>query len=852
MKNKVIRHCLLATAIAIGTSSVAGAQTLDDTAITAQPLSNALKVFADNSGLQVIYLTDIAAGIVTEGAAAGLSDIETLDQLLANTGLKYEFINERTVAIKAISENTGEDIAVGKFQPTSNEVFVARSETSAEKSRTTMPVNDLESDRIGYPIEELVVTAQKREQSIQDVPISIAALSGADLERQKLDNAKDIVTMVPNLQVYLPFGDGGAPIFTLRGITASDYSQNQGRPVAMYVDETYRSSGTFEAVQLYDLKRVEVLRGPQGTLYGKNATGGAINLITNKAGFEREGYLTLGAGNFGRLEAKGAAQSGLIDDVLAARVAFTYVNTDGLVENKFPGASDQAETDLYGVRINLLYTPTDDLAANLRLYKSRSKGENSGILAGNVDASITGVDRTGLDFHTNNANFQAEKRIENSGVALTLNWDVNDAYRLTSITAYDEGKWLSPEDDDGMQISLNENEFSAPDAEQISQELRITSDLSGPFNWIGGLYWGRDKVDLRNIFRFFNDPSLGLDFGLGGLGFNQSNSLSQTRESMAAYLHTTYDITDVLTLTLGARYTEDDTKVEDYTAAIGATPVGSAPGFGIPTITNTPDIDFTDTNFGFKVGLDWQVSENTLLYGSFSQGYRAGAINAQAYYSPASITTVEPEELDAFEIGVKTQLFNNRLMINGAIFYYDYTNQQFLDVVGAVEVLRNAEKSEVLGVDLDATINLSEKLALRAGLGYLDPEYEKLALAGIDFSGNQMIGAPRFNFNAAVDWRVSETSWGAISVHLDTNYISETFHDAPNNPALAQESYWLANGRISLDSNDDRYSIALWAKNMFDKEYITFGFDTAGYGLGFDLLSRGAPRTFGAELTYRF
>lgn len=706
----------------------------------------------------------------------------------------------------------------------------------------------------GFGIEEIVVTAQKREQSLQDVPVSISALTSADIERQRLASPADIAIMVPNLQVYLPFGDGGAPIFTLRGITASDYSQNQGKPIAMYVDETYRSSGTFEAVQLFDLERIEVLRGPQGTLYGKNATGGAINLVTKKAGFENEGFINVGVGDYNRREVKGAYQGGLIDEVLAARMAFTYVKQDGLVENKFPGASDQNETDLYGVRLNLLYQPSDNVQANLRIQKSRSKGEGAGVLAGRIDTAITaGVDRTGLDFHENSSNYAAEKRVENESIGLTVNWDVSENYTLTSITAYDEGKWLNPEDDDGMPIRLDENEFNAPDAEQISQELRITSNYSGAFNWIGGLYWSRDEVDVENILRLWNEPSVGFDFGLGGFGFNMRNDFSQTRDSIAAYLHTTYDLSDSLTLTVGLRYTEDDVEVEDYNAAIGATPAGvlEAP-FDIPTIVGAK-MDQSDNNFSVKLGLDWAVTEQTMLYASFSQGYRGGAINAQAFLDISEITTVEPEELDAYEVGIKTQLFDNRVQLNGALFYYDYTDQQFLDVAaGGLQVLRNAEESEVTGVDLEATISVSEKLTVRLGLGYLDPEYKKLSLGGVDLSGNQLIGAGELNFNAAVDWGFAKMEWGLLSLHLDASYNDDTFYDAANQSALAQEGYWIANTRLALTADDDRYEVALWAKNVFDEEYITFGFDTAAFGLGFDFLSRGAPRTFGAEFTYRF
>ena len=702
-------------------------------------------------------------------------------------------------------------------------------------------------------LEEVTVTAQKREQSMQDVPVSVSALGSSDMDKMGIESVKDIALMVPNLGVYSPYGDGGAPIFTLRGVTSSDYSQNQGRPVAMYIDEVHRGVGALEMGQMFDLERVEVLRGPQGTLYGKNATGGAINLVTKKPDFEKEGYVMLGLGNYNRTEVEGAYQAPLIDDVLAGRVAVTYLKTDGYVENVFPGGNDQNETDMWAARVNLLYTPVDNFEALLRINSAESTGENLGVYAGNADINFAGADRTGLDFHENNSNYSAEKEVENFGVALTMNWDFNDGHTLTSITAYDDGKWLSPEDDDGMEVRLDENEFSSPDVEQFTQEFRITSNYDGNFNWIGGVFWGEDTVDVINIIRLWNDPILGVDAGLGEWGFNQRNSFSQTRETLAAYLHTTYNLSDALTLTFGLRYTEDEVEVEDYFAAIGATLPGQLDSdFDIPTIANA-GLDVDDDNTSVKLGLDWAVADDVLLYASFSQGYRGSAINAQAFYDPSEIVAVDPELLDAWELGIKSQFFGNRAQLNGAIFFYDYTDQQFLDTVeGGLQVLRNADKSEVLGFELEGNFLLGDSVNVRAGIGYLDAEYKELELGGVDLSGNKMIGSAEWNFNLSGDWRFAESDSGAFNLHVDTVFTDDTFFEAYNQPNLSQDGYWLLNGRLQFDSADDKYTIALWGKNLADEEYFVFGFDTAAYGLGFDTLGRGLPRTFGAEFTYRF
>lgn len=708
-----------------------------------------------------------------------------------------------------------------------------------------------------FAIEEVVVTAQKRAQSLQDIPVSVSALSDSDLEGLKLGTGADIAAHIPNLAVNQPYGEGTAPIFALRGVTTTDYSHTQSSPIAMYVDEVYKSVGALQSLQIFDLERIEVLRGPQGSLYGKNATGGAVNFIAKKPVFEEAAYLTLGLGNYSRQEAKGAFQTGLIDDVLATRMAFTYAKADGVTENKFPGGKDQGETDQWAFRVGFLYQPSENVDAYLRVSNSRSTGQNHGVYAGNIESWL-GVDRTGLDFDENSSDRDVERVMENTSVALTVNWNVNAEHSFTSITSYDEGQWLSPEDDDGMAIDLDHNDYNS-EVRQYTQEFRVTSDYSGPFNWIGGVFWGKDIVEADSTLRLWNEPALGVDlstsFGTTGFGLNYTNDLTQIRTSAATYLHSTYALSDDLTLTFGLRYTEDDTKLDDYDAAYGATVPGEAPNFDIVTLTdaNVPEVDFTDRNTSGKIGLDWVVNEDIMTYVNYSQGYRSGAVNAQAFFDPSEITTVDPEELEAWELGIKSQLFDNRVQLNGAIFRYDYTDQQYLDTLpGGLAVLRNAEKSQITGLELETTVQAAENLALRLGLGYTDGEIKELMLEdGTDLSGNELISTPELSVTASIDWGFLEVDAGTFSLHLDTSLSDDVYTDIKNTDRVALDDYWLTNGRLTFDSSDDSYTVSAWVKNLTDEEYLTYGLDLQQYALGFDYFSRGIPRTFGLEVTFR-
>lgn len=702
----------------------------------------------------------------------------------------------------------------------------------------------------GYDIEEIIVTAQKRAENLQDVPVSVTALSAQDLDGLKLRSSTEIAAQVPNMQIQTPYGDT-QPVIAIRGISMSDYSHNQSSPVAMYVDEVYKSVGALQALQLFDLERIEVLRGPQGTLYGKNATGGAVNFITKKPAFERAAYINVGVGNYDRKEAKGAAQIALIENILAIRAAVMYTELDGYVDNKLDGFEDQSAIDDWAARVTFLYVPSPDIEAILRLHKSHSEAANYGTLGGNIGSGglgfVGGYTREGLDFHDNESDRNIEKDISNEGLSLTVNWTANSGNTLTSITAYDEGRWFSPEDGDGSPLNIDHNDLIS-EVRQLTQEIRLSSNSSGPFGWIAGIYAGQETVDASVHYRFFNEfPASSL---------NELNEFIQTRTSYAAYLHTTYDLDEALTLTFGLRYTEDETEMEDFRAFVG----GIDPISGNEILNQTipsgggvvPTLDFVDRDWSGKVGLDWRMSEALLLYANFSQGYRSGAFNGQAFVDISELTQVDPEEVESWELGVKAQLYDNRLQINGAVFYYDYSNQQFLNVTPTLlQILVNADESEVIGAELEVMALPADSITLRAGIGFLDSEYKELNLGGVDLSGNELITAPEWNINAAIDWQFAHNAWGTFVAHLDTVYTDDHFFDAFNTKRIRQEGFWVSNARLSLESADDYYSVAFWVKNIEDKHYITYALDLQEF-FNYDIMNRGQPRTYGAEITWRY
>lgn len=760
-------------------------------------------------------------------------------------------------------------------------------------------------------LEEVVITAQKRSESLQDVPVSVAALSAGELEGFKLRDAQDIAAQIPNLQNTNPLGSG-FPIFSLRGISMNDYSLNHGSPVASYVDEVYKGNPAIQGVEIYDLERIEVLRGPQGTLYGRNSTGGAVNFITRSPSFEREGFLSAGVGNYNRKELEGAFDTPLIDDVLALRVAGTWTEQDGWYENVNHGIDDGYGIDEYGLRASLSWTPTDRLEAILRVSTGQQRGVGPGtqafhIGAGGVGAGLYGLYnllgatsatdsyREGLDyFEYDSSERDNEQDIENDAVALTVNWDIGQNHTLTSITSWDRGEIFVPDDSDGSANEVLSNpQFGR--AKQIAQDLRITSNHGGAFEYIAGLYYSREEVSNRYEIGYWTDLDMNIDgnidfydcldvlsvseglgaatpagaateetlnaFGLSLGDFlpaacQNQNDFDQEHTSRAVYVDTSYAFSDAWTVRLGLRYTKDEIKLENYSARLlgsDDTPlINTVPGNAVDPYASTPSQEISTNEVTGKVGIDYTFESGNMVYASYSHGYRNGGFNAQAFFSPVELTTVEPEKLDAFEAGFKSRLLEGAMELNGSLFYYTYENQQFQDVdpSSLANRLVNIDESEITGAELEMRYRPIESVMLRTGLGWLDTEVKEGVLNGQDVAGNELLLSPTWNVNLGLDWDVMSTSLGTVVLRLESSWVDAQYFDVFNVERLKQGAYWLHNARLQFDDADEQWSTGVWVRNLADEEYRTYVLDLQDFGYDFSRI--GAPRSFGVDVTFNF
>ena len=744
-------------------------------------------------------------------------------------------------------------------------------------------------------LQEIVVTAQRRTERLQDIPIAITALSSAELESRGVRQAGDIVSSVPNLLLNSPYGPEAQPTFTLRGVTTQDFSENQSSPIAMYVDEVYKSVGALQAQQIYDLERVEVLRGPQGTLYGKNATGGAVSLYTKSPNLkEDEGYVTAGYGNYSAYTLRAAVSTPIIENELGWRAAVMYEKRDGWTKSIVPGVEPLNGVDVLAGRFSLLAKPSDTLTILLKAAVSRSGGTPYGARALNNDPTVTGFSGN-IDWFSNAAKFAVHKEIRNDSVSLKVDWQVAEHLTLTSVTGFDYGRWFEESDDGGLglddtgaPIRLDDPNTYFSSVNAFSQEFRLASHDTGPLNWLAGLYYGRDSLHATVQFHFFDayKGSFVLPDGTVLWGFDEYNSFDQIRDSRAAFFNASYSVTPTVTLRAGIRYTQDKLSVQNFYALEGgllAAPVGLGPNDGvtywtqtIPTLPGTyvdystslapqgptnPGLERNNNNVSVKAGVDWKPTDDVLTYFSFSQGYRGAAFNGQAFNAPAELSFADPEKLTSYELGFKSQLWNHHAEFNVAVFHYDYRNQQFLDTFalpggGTGFHTVNAPKSRVNGAELELRARASDDIELHAGLGLLDSKYVDLFLHGQNRDGNHLIQAPSVTGDASIDWRFARIGAGDFHFAVNGNYYAKQYFDALNTERIKQGSYVIANARVSLDATGKRgFSAGAWIKNLSNEKYLAYGLaqrNPEDGGLGFDYSLVGEPRTFGVDVTYRF
>lgn len=729
-------------------------------------------------------------------------------------------------------------------------------------------------------LEEVVVTAAKRTQSTQDLGVSVAAIGGDEILKQSLVDSGELLQAVTNLDFRRSAGSTNANIF-VRGVGTTGVGFNVQSGVGVYFDEVVLNSPVVNVAQLYDLERVEVIRGPQNTLYGRNTTGGAINFISNKpeVGGETNGYLNASYGRFNEINLEGAV-GGPIGDTAAYRIAAQSQQRDGIRTNRFDGR-DNVERDKTAVRAQLAFEPSETVAVNLKAHVERIRSDNFRLKnAGGQDAQdpsqpcatpyVLGscADSNGF---VDSANFDSFNQdmirpmndVDAMGASAHVTMDF-EAFALTSITAYEENEQMLSEDTDASPAH-DFHFFIESEADQVSQEFRLTSAADGDFRWILGAY-GFWETKSGTTGPTFATP-MGIMLVRSDAEFDNT--------SYSAYGEVQFDATDKLTLIAGGRIGYDQVEgssvalfafesqlpgldiatpsstgrpLPDFDALLAA---GEANGAGVIRVggPTDPDADINDTSWtewGGKLGAEYRATDDVLVYGSWSRGYKAGVFpNApMAIMLGQGDTPNEPEFVVTYEAGIKSEFADGKARLNAAVFYSDYTDQQVAQFIfGEFTVI--SVDSEITGAEFDLNWQPTDGLRIDAGVAFLDTEITKSP----DESqvGNELIYAPDISgrLSATQEWILSQGS--ILGIAGEVRYTGQRFFNLANQ--VQEDSYTVLNAQAFYEfGSDGQYRVSLWGKNLADEEYI----DNRSIDSAYHALFISDPRTYGVTLNMQF
>jgi len=720
-------------------------------------------------------------------------------------------------------------------------------------------------------LEEVVVTAQKREQNLQDVGIAITAFTGDQADALGWESGEDVAAQTPGLIATSFNGDSSTTFYVVRGLGQADFGDQHEAPTVVYMDGAYIPNTGAAAVQLFDTERIETLKGPQGTLFGRNATGGLIHVLSRKPTEELEAYLDIEVSEYNTFRIESAV-SGSVTDNVQGRLSVMKHEADGFLDNS--AGHDLREEDNLGVRLQLQTEFTDRLYGHLVMMYNQvddiSGGAYTPVLLAGDQADWSGF-TPNSDPHKASSSPNGGLDKENYGVTATFTYDINEDWVFTSITNWQKNNKRYDEDSDSSPARQAEY-FSDMDADVFGQEFRVNGKMDRS-NWTAGVYYLNIDGDYRAHFRF---PDL---IGFANTSVLGDNFFSMETESWAIFGQFDYALTDSLTLTTGLRYTYDEKDI-DLTSVCDAGPnpvtgvalpviTGFGPGwdglngceaFGITGGLFGPQgsqtvvdagrtvLDRRDEDLTAKLQLDWRLSDQVLLYAGYNRGMKAGG------YSPSSDTAIFVEDLEfdkevlhAYEVGIKSDFLDGRLRVNAAAFYYDYRDYQAFVFAGLSNVVINQD-ANVVGGEIEIITNPMDGLDVMLGVSILDATVEDLP-GGV---GDQdMLLAPDLTANMLIrkEWQLGNGN--ALAVQVDGVYVDDQTSSSVNTLGAAVDSYDVWNARASYIS--ENWEASIFVRNLADEEYWTYAFDMSGYIAGNEAVrGYGPPRWAGVNFKYNW
>jgi len=709
-----------------------------------------------------------------------------------------------------------------------------------------------EGEGTAHVLDEVIVTAQKREQSLQDAPIAISVMNDEQIEAQRIGDIKALEAgAIPYLRV-IPVGNTTSNlIVAIRGNAPGDPSEvTRDTAVAIYLDGVYFARSQGLGLDLIDLERIEVLRGPQGSLFGRNSIGGAVSLVSKKPTGEFSFRQSVDFGRFDELKHVTRIDLPQIGN-LSAKLDYVHSERDGWVNNTAPGQPDYTEYRKDGGRLALYWEASDTVTVDYSFDMSNAS------TAQNYFQFF--ADRIGL--FGDEPDRQSETRLpaqleptrsKHSGHRLTVGWDVSENLRFQSISGYRDLEEDSDNNYLGVLYFNGLNDSSVMDQEQFTQEFQLVGERDR-LEWVAGLYYLREELDKTlqsfftvDLFGVFGGPPLSpitppttFDALASGADVPPRIVDSEAR-SVAAYGQATWNpdiLDDALRLTLGLRYTDDERSSTRFQTALSAT---------------DQDSDHLDTT----LAVDYAWTDSLSTYVKWSTGYKAGGVNTRS----VSFAPFEEETAETLEFGLKSEFWQQRARLNAAVFMTEYDDLQldFLDPVNPtiVETINAARKVDVDGMEIDLTVTPVEGLLIGASYSYLDDDIplQPNPVAGGLLQQFYVPLAPKHAGAVTVDYQFQPWSFGTLNAHLGMTSTDDFFY-SPLVGEQRTDSYTLWNARLTLADipvgNDGTLKLALWGENLTDEEYIVFAFPVGNPAVSI-ANAFGDPRTYGVSVTYGF
>ena len=739
----------------------------------------------------------------------------------------------------------------------------------------------------GAALEEITVTAQRYEQNLQRVPLAVSAFDTKALDEMGVKNVATLGQYVPNMVSNIGSrGDtASSGSVYIRGVGQSDSYPNADQGVGVYLDGVYLARWKGALYEINDIDRVEVLRGPQGTLYGKNTIGGALNVITAKPAADFDYNVGVGYGSFSAMEVEGMVNAP-INDSLWFRAAVRAGQDDGYVENNFDG-TDVGDRDHAGGRVMLRYRPGDDLDVNFagEVHRDRSIsvplrmvafdqntnlfGQSVRTLIAYADAGVLSIPDSirqlgslgsyvlppgGDPAEGGSYNHVGRNELDVYMGTLTVEKDLTSGLRLKSISSYRTYDATEIGDLDGSPFEAIAGDVEQ-DQWQASQEFQITGTaFDGRLSSVSGLYWFKEQSTNKELLIIAPDLiSLAVDLQ-GDLGFGrgyQLSTLKSKQENTSAFTQATWSFTDRLRGTVGLRWTREQRELSNQV---------SYPNSEFSGARVAPP-EKTFEAFTPRVGIDFNITEDALLYASAAKGFKSGQVSFRGADDAGAIDPVDPETVWSYEVGLKSRWLEDRLQVNLAAFHSDYKDMQL--IVAVVDgrsnaprtVVRNAGQATLQGAELEIITKPWSRLELIGSLGVLSSEYDEFldidqtTRLPVDRSGNDMPFAPRRSASAIVRYLQPLGNGANLTAQAGWNYRSETQLLTINTPNSLSDSFGLYDARLVYNSASGRFSASAYGENLTNEVYKVFALVPT---LGISAANFGRPRSYGMRLNYRF